>query len=160
MGLTVKITQEFHLVGGDVVELVARALYAHTHSPGTDLAMVKWPPASRQTLMAYWNKALAVVKAQRAFVENNITTIDTSGAPGLQAILKGESLGPSDTGAKLHSGSSGYSSGRMSGLPGGDSRAGSAAPEGPDQWQCEVCQSAWRTRMEAVVCCKQYSSAR
>lgn len=109
-----KIISETELEGSEVVEVVARALYAHTHSPGADPMTVKWPPASKQTLMGHWNKALAVVKVQHAY------------------ITRRESLGPSDTGAKLIPGSSGYSSGRMSGLPGEDSRAGSAAPEGPD----------------------------
>lgn len=136
-----KITYEIE--GSQVVEVVARALYAHVTCPGADYLAVKWPPQNKTQLMTYWNKALAVVKAQHAYVSAR------------------ESLGPFDAGAKLHSGSSGDALGEMSELPGEDSRAGSSAPEGPsDKWQCQTCESSWRTRDAAIVCCAQLRAAR
>lgn len=68
-GCGVKIITEIELEGSEVVEVVARALYAHVNSPGADYTSVKWPPKNKPTLMAYWNKAKAVVRAQHAYVE-------------------------------------------------------------------------------------------
>lgn len=59
---------EIELEGSEVVEVVARALYAHVTCPGADYMTVKWPPQNKSTLMGYWNKALAVVKAQHTYV--------------------------------------------------------------------------------------------
>lgn len=62
-----KIVSIQEIEGSEVVEVVARALYAHANFPGRAYDTVPWPP-SKPTLMAYWNKAKAVVRAQHAFV--------------------------------------------------------------------------------------------
>lgn len=57
---------EIELPGGEEVELIAKAIYAHrNYSPPRPLNQIEWPPMRRQTLVQTWNLAKAIHKAQQ-----------------------------------------------------------------------------------------------